>query len=60
MTKNAQGSGEEAPLPKLVEVLGRVDENKPGASANETSISDNNGGRIELGDNLKGSNVVKK
>lgn len=36
------------PLPDLVEELENVDEDTPDGELNETTISDNNGGRIEL------------
>jgi hypothetical protein len=35
-------------LVELVEALQQVDTNKPLARLNESSIADNNGGRIEL------------
>ena len=44
-TPRDDGSSE---LPELMQQLSSVDENRHEASRNETSISDNNGGRIEL------------
>jgi len=45
--KNAKQTDEDA-LAELLELLGQVDLNSPLAKLNETTISDNNGGRIEL------------
>jgi hypothetical protein len=39
---------EENALAELIELLEQVDLNNPLAKLNETTISDNNGGRIEL------------
>jgi hypothetical protein len=39
---------DEDALAELVELLQRADLDSPAASLNETTISDNNGGRIEL------------
>lgn len=41
-------SSESAGLAELVELLSKIDVNSDIAKLNETSISDNNGGRIEL------------
>lgn len=38
----------EGGIAELVEVLQKIDENSPKAKLNETSIDDNNGGRIVL------------
>jgi hypothetical protein len=40
--------GTDQPLAELVDVLQEVDETAPDAEQNATTISDNNGGRIEL------------
>jgi len=45
-------------LPQLVKALKNVDEKAPGAALNKTSISDNNGGRIELDDKSAKDNSV--
>jgi hypothetical protein len=44
----------------LVGELQDVDTGAPDAAANETTISDNNGGRIELGENGSGDNIIRK
>lgn len=41
------------PLAELVDVLQEVDETAPDAEENATTISDNNGGRIELDPKLE-------
>ncbi len=47
-------------IANLVEALQAVDPNSPDAEANKTSISDNNGGRIELNEDLDGPDTIKK
>lgn len=51
-------------LADLADTLSSVDPNAPDAEANATSISDNNGGRIELNqdkiDNRADAPVIKK
>ena len=47
-------------LSDLMQVMRSVDVNAPDAKKNETSISDNNGGRIELDEDLKNPKVIKK
>ncbi len=47
-------------LSELMDELQDVDENAPDASLNETTISDNNGGRIELDENERDPNLVNK
>lgn len=47
-------------LPGFVEALQAVDLGSPGAKANESSISDNNGGRITLVDDSKSPDALKK
>ncbi len=51
-------------LADLADTLSSVDQNAPDAQANATSISDNNGGRIELNqdkiDNRANTPVIKK
>jgi len=39
---------DDAPLVDFVDVLQKIDTDAPLAKLNETTISDNNGGRIEL------------
>ena len=47
-------------LPQLMKALKNVDEKAPEAALNKTSISDNNGGRIELDDKTaKDNNVIR-
>lgn len=45
--KNTKKTDEDAVI-ELLELLGQVDLDGPLAALNETTISDNNGGRIEL------------
>ncbi|HPR09855.1 MAG TPA: hypothetical protein PLT04_04790 [Candidatus Saccharibacteria bacterium] len=45
--KKAKKTDEDA-LAELLELLGQADLGSPLAALNETTISDNNGGRIEL------------
>jgi hypothetical protein len=45
-------------LGSLMQELEAVDETKPTAKLNKTTISDNNGGRIELDDKKRRSTVV--
>jgi len=45
--KNAKKTDEDA-LAELLELLGQADLSSPLAALNATTISDNNGGRIEL------------
>lgn len=47
-------------LAGMVDALQDVDTQAPNAELNATSISDNNGGRIELNEDLAGPNVIKK
>lgn len=47
-------------LAGMVDALQDVDTQAPNAELNATSISDNNGGRIELNEDLDGPNVIKK
>jgi hypothetical protein len=44
----------------LVGELQAVDTSSPQAAQNETTISDNNGGRIELGENSTDGNIITK
>ena len=50
----------EDPVVPLVSELETVDENHPDAPQNEVSIEDNNGGRIELGEDGSDDNIIKK
>lgn len=60
-TTSIEGSSEgDNNLSQLVEVLQKVESDGPDAEANATSVSDNNGGRIELSEDLVGPNVIKK
>ena len=43
----------------VVDALDEVDEDSPSARANAQSISDNNGGRIELDNNHSSNSVVE-
>ncbi len=48
------------PIPKLVKVMQSVKTDTPQAVQNKTSISDGNGGRIELNDQtVKNPNIKK-
>ena len=47
-------------IANLVEALQSVDPNSPDAEANKTSITDNNGGRIELEEDLESPDIIKK
>lgn len=47
-------------LADFVEALQSVDLNSSDAEANKTSISDNNGGRIDLEEDLNNKDVIKK
>lgn len=49
---------DEGGMADFMDTLQSIDESSPEASLNETSIDDNNGGRIELGE--EPSNVIKK
>ena len=55
-TPRDDGSSE---LPELMQQLSSVDENTPEAAKNETSISDNNGGRIELNEGDANDNRIQ-
>ena len=48
MVAHAQNPDPDDALIELVDVLQSIDKTKPEAALNETSISDNNGGRILL------------
>lgn len=48
MNTNITKDNEGNELPELMQRLSSVDEKSPEAIKNETSISDNNGGRIKL------------
>lgn len=52
----ARGKG----IANLVDALQSVDPNSADAEANKTSISDNNGGRIDLDEDLDNPDVIKK
>lgn len=58
LTDSTNDSGQ--PLADLVDALQSVDTTTPEASLNATSIEDNNGGRIELNEDLSDPNVIKK
>ena len=47
-------------IANLVDALQAVDTKSSDAEANKTSISDNNGGRIELEEDLDSPDVIKK
>lgn len=47
-------------LTGLVGDLQNIDSDSPQASQNETTISDNNGGRIELGEDGRSEDVIRK
>ena len=47
-------------LSQLMEELQSIDINSPEAKLNETSISDGNGGRIDLNEDPADPNVTKK
>jgi|GEM_PF-3723792 len=47
-TKSEPQLADDDMLVELVELLARIDIDKPIATQNETTISDNNGGRIYL------------
>lgn len=47
-------------IANLVDALQAADPKSSDAKANKTSISDNNGGRIELEEDLDGPDVIKK
>lgn len=47
-------------IPNIVNILQSVDTKSPEAKLNATSISDNNGGRIELNQNLANTNDFEK
>ena len=47
-------------LAEMMSELDSVDENAADAEANKTSISDNNGGRIDLGEDTRDSKIIKK
>ena len=49
---------EDNSIHEVVETLQSIDETSLEAPLNETSIDDNNGGRIELGENS--SNIIKR
>jgi hypothetical protein len=44
----------------LIEAMKRVDTTSSDAEANKTSISDNNGSRIELNEDLSNPTIIKK
>lgn len=48
ITKSEPQLTDDDTLVELVELLARIDTDKPIATLNETTISDNNGGRIYL------------
>jgi hypothetical protein len=48
------------PIVAMADYLSSVDENSPQVKLNETSIPDNNGGRIELVNNPMGDNIIRK
>jgi hypothetical protein len=56
MTAGQQPAGND--LGDLMQELDAVDETNPTAKLNKTTISDNNGGRIELDDKKRRSTVV--
>lgn len=47
-------------IANLIDALQSVDPNSKDAEANKTSISDNNGGRIDLEEDLDSPDVIKK
>jgi len=47
-------------LSQLMNELQSIDINSPEAKLNETSISDGNGGRIDLNEDLKKPDNIKK
>jgi hypothetical protein len=60
MSTDTPDSSPENAISELVGALAAVDENGPSAAANETSISDNNGNRIELGHESPNTKNIKK
>jgi len=63
-TPNQAGNDSGEALTNLADALGSVDPKAPDAEANATSISDNNGGRIDLNqdkiDNRANPQDIKK
>ncbi len=47
-----------SPVTNLVNTMSKVDTNSAEAQLNSHSISDGNGGRIELNDQTKGQNIT--
>lgn len=47
-------------LTQVMDAMKSVDTKSPEAQANATSIADNNGGRIELNEDLKNPKIIKK
>lgn len=47
-------------LTELIDELDKIDETQPSAEENTTTISDNNSGRIELGEDPNGPRIIRK
>lgn len=47
-------------LTELIDELDKIDEAQPGTEENTTTISDNNSGRIELGEDLNDPRIIRK
>lgn len=47
-------------LTELIDELDKIDETQPSAEENTTTISDNNSGRIELGEDPNDPRIIRK
>ncbi len=58
--RNAKDDRVGGNLTQVMDAMRSIDTKSPDAQANSTSITDNNGGRIELNEDLKNPKIIKK